>query len=1485
MKKHLSLLVPLLALFLAFAPQSARAEVGNIDDYLIQPFTIEFASSDYQQYLSIYTNNTYNATVVTIDLEYRMATDDGDFGAWTRLATKGITTSSQLYNATQTAFTLAASHSYKIQLRGNNSEGFCKKTTDNTDNYQILPQCRTASSKVKMYGNIMSLIKGFDTDNLSVAQEVLRNADEIPNPYCFYMLFYGQNLHRGTPSVYPAPFLDASNLIFPATKLKSYCYMNLFNEYYGHSGATGGLIDGPTFLATDFVDENGEVTTDAFRSAFLNCSYLTSIRVNFNTCPANASANLAYWLQGTKEALSSSSYYANKLVFAPDAFLNCANNNIPCETDGFKNSKMFSFSYPYATPTPSPAGADAKEALTANTKKILYPLTPTTINGITYTPVDMGYGVAWADRNVGAATTDAIGDYFMWGRSDARTTGGVGSGISYKLTAYGLTQSGDVLPYSADMATINIGANWRMPTQADLVELHESTTQTGRTFTNKADDSKSITIPASGYMYSGTSTQSQTEGQFWSSELDYVETSTTSYWDSKAKGLSISNGNVSYTQTKIQCAMPVRAVYDPSVLDPTFKTHTLRIITGDYHYDFICQHGQTVTITAVPDYENCKAFRYWDDNHSNTTAERTFTVNDDATYTAVFWSDPNADQYTATFYAADGETILDQDSYCEGQYIVYDGTTPVIAGYEFTGFSGFTAGTTQMGKTNVSFTAQYVQVFSLNATGRAGFTFTADGYDTNTTGTGIYHSGTVVSVAVAPVSAFERWSDGNTDNPRIVTLTANTTLTAQMADLESDDAAVDIYENLASNKCIIVHELTPTTAGGITYTPIDMGYGVAWADRNVGATSEEGLGGWYRWGSTTPETDQTATTNAGNTNMAATLTNNQDAAYQKMGSNWRMPSKAEFEALYNNTNLSDNKIFTSKSDEDNHILLPAYGYFITYSYYESSSSKSYQYYWTKEKPNRNNACYALIRYKNNTYGVYEWDRVSKTSWNTSYANNSQCHMQIRAIYQPTYTTYTLTINVGNKKYQYVCQEGQQVTVTAHATTSGYSFNEWTEDSSKANPRSFIVTGDMSYTATFAEAPTTNYYDITISTDPASGYGTVDVSSIDDVEEGTAITTSSNTLTIGATTITATPAESNAQYTYTFAGWTDDSGNNLPATLTGGLAVVAHFTRTTNTYTVTWKDEDGTTILKTDASVAYGTTPEYTGDAPTKASDLIYSYTFSGWNDGTTTYATGTNLPEVAGDVTYTAVYTSADLATFTLEEDRNENDPYYGVLTQLVGKKRTVTYNRSMGADKWHVVSLPFEFNLVTHPGHPFSGNIYEMTGATYNDGYLDFNFMPMTTTMKANKPYIFYSGTPAENVVFEDVTFVDLARYTGEGSNVLISAGSVDFINTTYRKALNEENKPNKHIVYIYSNKLYYPNNNVIWMRAFRGYFYLNMPDGAIQHIRPRVLIVSGAGTATAIEASSEEETVSVKKYVENGILVIERNGVKYDAQGAKIE
>ena len=192
----------------------------------------------------------------------------------------------------------------------------------------------------------------------------------------------------------------------------------------------------------------------------------------------------------------------------------------------------------------------------------------------------------------------------------------------------------------------------------------------------------------------------------------------------------------------------------------------------------------------------------------------------------------------------------------------------------------------------------------------------------------------------------------------------------------------------------------------------------------------------------------------------------------------------------------------------------------------------------------------------------------------------------------------------------------------------YTFDGWAAEANGAKVYEIDGLPDVTAAATYYAhfSSTVNNYTVSIVSNNTD-YGTVDMASVATVPYGTVISTSANTINVNGTTVTATKNADNAQYTYTFDGWT-----NGTAAVEGNLTVTANFTRTTNTYTVTWKNYEGT-VLETDENVAYGTTPVYNGATPTKPNDGTYDYAFTGWS------------PEVE-DVTDNAIYTAQFVAVF-----------------------------------------------------------------------------------------------------------------------------------------------------------------------------------------------------------------------------------------------
>lgn len=160
------------------------------------------------------------------------------------------------------------------------------------------------------------------------------------------------------------------------------------------------------------------------------------------------------------------------------------------------------------------------------------------------------------------------------------------------------------------------------------------------------------------------------------------------------------------------------------------------------------------------------------------------------------------------------------------------------------------------------------------------------------------------------------------------------------------------------------------------------------------------------------------------------------------------------------------------------------------------------------------------------------------------------------------------------------------------------------------------------------------------------------------------------------------------------------------------------------YTITWKNGDE--IVETDNYVPGGATPVYNGNAPTKGTTAQYTYTFSGWSDGTNTYAPNA-LPTVSGDATYTAQFDSTvNKYTVTWKNGdtvlETDSDVPYGTTPTYDGETPTktadamYTYSFAGWSPNVSAVSENAEYTA-TFTSTPKTYNVtYKVDGVIYGD-------------------------------------------------------------------------------------------------------------------------------------------------------------------------
>ncbi len=227
------------------------------------------------------------------------------------------------------------------------------------------------------------------------------------------------------------------------------------------------------------------------------------------------------------------------------------------------------------------------------------------------------------------------------------------------------------------------------------------------------------------------------------------------------------------------------------------------------------------------------------------------------------------------------------------------------------------------------------------------------------TGDGEQFAGCTMTLTATPNEyyEFEKWSDGNTENPRTITVTQDSvfeaifvenpkytiTLHAENGTISGAESGKQYYEGTAltltatpnqgytfaqwsdgvttAERTITVTQDSTFTAVFEAFTPeyVDLGLtsGTLWATCNVGATAPEQYGDYFAWGETEPKENYDWTNEGdykwgvakwnGETYEGMTKYNNEDglltleaaddAATANWGGKWRTPTQKEMQEL------------------------------------------------------------------------------------------------------------------------------------------------------------------------------------------------------------------------------------------------------------------------------------------------------------------------------------------------------------------------------------------------------------------------------------------------------------------------------------------------------------------------------------------------------------------------------------------------------------
>jgi hypothetical protein len=211
-------------------------------------------------------------------------------------------------------------------------------------------------------------------------------------------------------------------------------------------------------------------------------------------------------------------------------------------------------------------------------------------------------------------------------------------------------------------------------------------------------------------------------------------------------------------------------------------------------------------------------------------------------------------------------------------------------------------------------------------------------------------------------------------------------------------------------------------------------------------------------------------------------------------------------------------------------------------------------------------------------------------------------------------------------------------------------------------------------------------------------------------------------------------------------------------------------------------------------------------------------------------------------------------------------------LEKYDGKKVNAQVNRTFVAkDGYYTICLPFDLAAEK------IGKALQISSITENVAEQGMNVVfteVVEGTLKAGQPYLVLPSENIEDPIFEGVTIVNT---TGETTEPVSGAG----INITFTGIINGSGTTNGSTEYYVGDKGWLYNGEVdkLGLRAF-----FTITDAAGQEVKNiRARVVTREDAATGFENITNGENTTIK-LIENGQLIIIRNGEKFNAQGQKL-
>ena len=234
-----------------------------------------------------------------------------------------------------------------------------------------------------------------------------------------------------------------------------------------------------------------------------------------------------------------------------------------------------------------------------------------------------------------------------------------------------------------------------------------------------------------------------------------------------------------------------------------------------------------------------------------------------------------------------------------------------------------------------------------------------------------------------------------------------------------------------------------------------------------------------------------------------------------------------------------------------------------------------------------------------------------------------------------------------------------------------------------------------------------------------------------------------------------------------------------------------------------------------------------------------------------------------GDDNAATIETTLETLLATTESKVNEED-----------KKINMTIKREIQRNgHFNTICLPFDLNAEQIEASSLNGaEIFEFSDAQLNDGELHLDFKKVTSTV-AGTPYLFRYNVNEPNMMELNFKGVIISELTAGTSR--------DFGSVTLRGTLKEpvelsaQSEGNIALLFLGANDTFFWPTTTKTVNPFRAYFTTGTPLlGAPARIRTQ------GNVATDLE-SVINSSEGVQKLLENGQIIILRNGIRYNIAG----